>query len=267
MAETSEKSAYSSSVPAVDQAARILLYLARSNTRAVNLTDICAALGVHKSKGYSILNTLMQYGFVERHPVSKLYSLGPGLIGLGRRTLDTLDMRELLSPILGELVLDTGASAFYGIVSDGDLFIVARHESEQAMPVTLRIGHRFPLTAGAHGKAIVAFMEEEERAALLKGRKLFFHGDPERLDRKRLRTELRHCRRDGFAFDVGELNPGLSAIASPVIGAADKPVGALLVVGTFPHSRVEHLGRIVTQKAKDVSRMLGADVKKDFAAL
>ena len=35
-------------------------------------------------------------------------------------------------------------------------------------------------------------------------------------DRDRLKTELTQCRKAGFAFDMGELNPGINVIASPV---------------------------------------------------
>jgi DNA-binding IclR family transcriptional regulator len=61
--EKKTKSEYTGHVPAVDQASRILLSLTKSPSAKVNLTDICKSVGIHKSKGYSILNTLQK----ERH--------------------------------------------------------------------------------------------------------------------------------------------------------------------------------------------------------
>ena len=47
-----------------------------------------------------------------------------------------------------------------------------------------------PLTYGAHGKAIVAFLPGEERDRILREESLYFYGNPEKVDRHRLSAEL-----------------------------------------------------------------------------
>ena len=49
------KPEYSSLVPAVEQASRILMALAQNRSSKMTLTEICGVVGIHKSKGYSIL--------------------------------------------------------------------------------------------------------------------------------------------------------------------------------------------------------------------
>jgi len=78
--EQKTKSEYTGLVPAVDQASRILLYLAKGPSLKANLTDICKSVGIHKSKGYTILNTLQKYSFVQKTAAGKTYSLGLGLL-------------------------------------------------------------------------------------------------------------------------------------------------------------------------------------------
>jgi hypothetical protein len=39
----------------------------------------------------------------------------------------------------------------------------------------------------------------------LKEKHLYFRGEPERFDRKRLMKELEDCRRDGYALELGEI--------------------------------------------------------------
>ena len=73
------KSGYKPLVPAVEQSSRVLICLGRSPKFKMTLTEICNEVGIHKSKGYSILNTLKQFGFVEKDPQTKTYSLGVGL--------------------------------------------------------------------------------------------------------------------------------------------------------------------------------------------
>ncbi|MEW6112976.1 MAG: IclR family transcriptional regulator [Thermodesulfobacteriota bacterium] len=250
------KAEYSSHVPAVDQAARILLALAEDASAAMTLTDVCRAVGIHKSKGYSILNTLQQFAFVQRSPDSKTYGLGPGLLYLAGRVLNTLDLREAVSPVLHKLSRETDSTAFLGLISDGHVFVVAKDEGTQEIGLTIRLGHRFPLAWGAHGKAIVAFLPEEERERVLRSAKPYFHGARSKFDPNRLRGELAQCRKTGFALDLGDMKAGIHAVASPVFGHSGKLIGSIAVVGTFPKERVEKYGSAVAKAGRAFSKLL-----------
>jgi len=259
-----EKATYTSSVPAVDDASRILICLAKNPSFKMNLTDICNETGIHKSKGYSILSTLQRYSFVDKNLKDKTYSLGPGLISLSRKVLDNMDYREAVTPFLEKLAQETHSTALFAIINDGNAFVAAKHEGDKNIGVTIRLGHRFSITAGAHGKAIVAFMSEEEQKIILNKEKLFFHGDATKLDWTRLMTELKECRKKGFAFDIGELNPGVNAVASPVFNSQEQLIGSLFIVGTFNETQIAGFGAMVSENARQVSRMLGADIDKIY---
>jgi len=255
---TSGKPEYTRLVPAVDQAARVLLCLSRNASASMSLTDICESVGIYKSKGYSILNTLQKFGFILKDPATKTYSLGLGLISLSRKVLDGLNDNKMATPLLETLAGRTRSTAFYGILSDENIFVVAKREEERTVSVTIRVGYRFHVTHGAHGKAIVAFMEEHERKKLLQQRRLFFYGRASSFDRRRFDAELARCREMGYAFDMGELNPGINVIASPVFDAHEYPKGCMFVMGTFPESLVEEYGPLVAESARRLSSMLGS---------
>jgi DNA-binding IclR family transcriptional regulator len=254
-------------VPAVDQASRILLCLAKSLSLKVNLTDICKSVGIHKSKGYTILNTLQKYGLVQKDLAGKTYSLGLGLISLSRRVLDNLNYGDVADPILEMLAGKTHSAALFGIINGENVFVVAKQEADQPISVTIRLGYRFNITHGAHGKAIVAFLPKEERERILKQNKLFFHGDSSKLNRNRLNTELEQCREIGFAVDMGQLHAGLNVIASPVFDSQERLIGSMFIMGTFPESHAQEYGSLVAESAREFSSMLGADVKQIFKRL
>jgi IclR family KDG regulon transcriptional repressor len=259
------KSEYTGFVPAVAQASQILLSLAKNPSPKANLTDICKSVNIYKSKGYAILNTLQQYGFVQKDPEGKTYSLGLGLISLSRKVLDNVNYNEIATPILETLARKTHSTALFGIIDNANIFIVARQEADQDISVTIRPGYRFHITHGAHGKAITAFLSEDEREKILKQKKLFFYGDVSKFDRKRLETELAQSKEAGFAFDIGELNPGINVIASPVFDAHGKLIGSMFIMGTFQKSLVEKYGPVVAESAKQFSSLLGADVKEIYS--
>jgi len=87
-------------VPSVEYAAQILMFFGKHHSSRASLTEICAALGIYKSRGHAILKTLMAYGLAERDEETKRYSLGPNLIYLARQTLKNLDIRGKAMPYL-----------------------------------------------------------------------------------------------------------------------------------------------------------------------
>jgi len=251
------KTEYSSLVPAVEQASRVLLALAQGPAVKMTLTEICSAVGIHKSKGYSILNTLQHFAFVQRSPDSKTYALGPGLLFLSSRVLSNLDLREAAAPILRELAVETNSTAFLGLISDTHVFVAAKDEGMQDIGVMIRLGHRFPLAWGAHGKAIVAFLSDAELEEILSAAKPLFHGSPSKFDRDRLEEEIAECRKTGFAADIGGMKDGIQAVASPVFGPGTKLIGSLAVVGTFSAEYVAVYGRKVAEAAHKLSELIG----------
>jgi len=124
------RSAYKPLVPAVEQSSRVLICLGRSPKFKMTLTEICNEVGIHKSKGYSILNTLKQFGLVEKDPQTKTYSLGVGLVFLARNVLDNLDLRDIIEPYLGSLANETSSTALFGLISAEQVFIIAKHEAD-----------------------------------------------------------------------------------------------------------------------------------------
>lgn len=262
--EEKTKSKYTGVVPAVDQASRILICLARNPSFKMNLTEICKNVGIHKSKGYSILKTLQKYGLVHKDPSGKTYSLGFGLISLSRKVLDSLNYEAIAGPYLKKLADQTHSTALLGIIDNMNVFVVAKQEADQTIGVTTRIGHRFSITHGAHGKAIVSFLHEDEREAILKQNRLFFHGNASKCSHERLKSEIKHCSRNGYAVDMGELNPGINVIASPLFDSQGSLFGSMFIMGTFSESHIPKYGSLVADVAEQFSAMLGADIEKTF---
>ncbi|MBN1104924.1 MAG: IclR family transcriptional regulator [Deltaproteobacteria bacterium] len=248
-------------VPAVEQASRILFCLARADSSYMSLTEICSQVGVHKSKAFSILGTLQKSGLVQRNPEGKGYSLGPGLIELSRRFLDNLSAPTLAEPILDDLARKSGTTAALGLIAGKSVFVAAKREGGRPIVVTMRVGHRFPITYGSHGKAIAAFLPKKELQGLLKDRKLYFHGDPGRFDREKLMAEIEECRRRWFAQDTEETAPGLHAVAAPVLGPNARPIGYMVVLGLPSAEATRRFGPLVAEAGKALSRQLGARVE------
>ena len=245
-------------VPALEQAARVLFCLAEADESYTSLNETCESVGIHKSRAFAILHTLTKYGFVQRNAEGMGYALGPGLVSLSRRFLDKLSVPRLAEPILAELARKTGNTAVFGLIAEKYVFVVAKHEGEQAVSITIRLGQRFPLSYGSHGKAIAARLPEKELDLLLREEKLYFHGDPSKFDKERFDKEMEACRREGFALEVGEMVQGLTTVAAPVTGVSGAPLGYIVLIGLFSADAARELGPSVAGAGRALSQQLGA---------
>jgi DNA-binding IclR family transcriptional regulator len=256
-----KESSYQPIVPAVEQASRILLCLSKGSHFKMGVTEISREVGIPKSKGYSILTTLGQFGFVEKDPHAKTYSLGIGLLSLARHVLDNLRYPEVVSPFLQDLATETSSTVLFGLIQGEHVVVLDKYERSQNIGFTVRLGHRFHITLGAHGKAIGAFLPEAEQEKMLSKKKVYFFGDPSRVNMKHLREELRQCRELGYAQDIGGITPGVNVVSAPLFGNRNRLIGCLILIGTFPEKRVQEYGSKVAGIACQISQKLGADVE------
>jgi DNA-binding IclR family transcriptional regulator len=255
---------YKTAVPAVEQASRILFYLASSPQFKMRLTDICDQVGIAKSKGHSILSTLKQFELVEQDMQAKTYSLGPALIFLSHHVLDNLDYPNIAAPFLEDLVEETNGTAAFGLISGSHVLVVAMRNGNQNIGFRVPVGHRFHITLGAHGKAIAAFMDETEREKLLAKKEHYFYGEDSRINMRRLKSELAECRAAGFAQDIGEVTPGVNVVSAPVFSTRQKIAGSIILIGTFAASDIPEYGPKVVEAAKQISHKLGAQIESVY---
>ena len=257
MQETEIKAGKKYMVPAVEQAMRIIRYLADSGNSPQSLTNICREVGIHNSKAFSILNTLQEYDFINQYPNRGGYVLGPGLLILAGILLENLSLPQLAEPILIELANKTRATVTLGLISDDKTFVIAQYEGAPEINISSRLGYAASITHGAHGKAIAAFLPRRELEELLQRKELFFYGSSDRFDRDRLEKEMAQCRRDGFALELGDIFPGVNAIGVPLLDKTFRPVGCITVVGFFTEEAAKKLGPLVAEAAKEIAQKAG----------
>ena len=253
--ETAKKNRYI--VPAVHEAFRVLFCLAEYDGSFMSLNEVCRRVDIHKSKAFSILNTLQEFGVILRNSEGKGYALGPGLVSLSRGFLDKLSTPRIAEPVVAELSKKTGHTVVFGMRVDKYAFVVAKHEGEQHIAITVRLGQRFPLTYGSHGKAIAAMLSREDLENLLNEEKPYFHGDPSAFNRKRLEQEMEDYLRTGYATDFGEMAPGIATVASAVMGPKGAPIGYVVVFGFLSVEAADKLGPLVAEAGQALSEQLG----------
>lgn len=242
-----KKQPFRSQVPALEQGLQVLLFLQQHAGEKMNLTKICQGMGIRNSKGHYILATLQAYGFVDKDPYSKTYTLGARTIPLARTVIDHLDYRAAAAPFVEELARETSSVVWFGLRLGESLFVLNKYEGKKHFWATPGIGHTFDFFSGAHGRIMLAFMPDEERIPFLEKHE----------DIKISQNDLASIRKTGYTQDFGTYVKGINAVVAPVFGSNKQLIGVLLLFGTFSAKKFDAYGRKTADAAKRLSQKLG----------
>jgi DNA-binding IclR family transcriptional regulator len=241
-------------VPAVDQAIRVLLCLSKCEAEPLSLTAICSEVGIHRSKAFSILNTLQGYGLARKFPNRKGYMLGTGLLTLTGKMLENLSLPRLVEPILNDLAKKTSATVDLGVVAEDKTYVVSQYLGAPGIGISSPVGYMMPVTYGAHGKIIAACLPQDELDRLLKQPKLYFYGTPEKFELERFLAEIALCRQTGYAVETGDIVPGVNVVAAPLLDKNRRPIGYITIAGFFQAEEIRRLGPLVVETVKRIAR-------------
>lgn len=217
-------------VPAVDRAFRILDLL-KTEGREMTLMEIAKATGWHKSSIHKLLVTLKHHGVLERDASTKRYYLGISLAEYGRIALDKLDIRVTAKPFLKELVDYSDETAVLATLKGTKMIMIDKREPFKNIRVSPYIGMRFPATATANGKALLAWLPEDKVREIMSIEGLPKSTRRSIVDVEAYREDLAQTRRRGYAVDREEIYEGVSGVAAPVFTPGGKAVATLSIVG------------------------------------
>jgi DNA-binding IclR family transcriptional regulator len=247
----------SESIRAVERALDVLQCFSRE-TPELSMTSISEQIGIHKSTVHRLLATLERRRYVQRDPTTGMYKLGIRLLQMAYLTLEHIDLRRLSTPYLRYLSERQQETVHLTILDGADVVFVNIIESQQRVKLAAALGQRLPAFATASGKAILAYLPEDEvRFVLSRGMPRFTEftpGSPEAYF-----ENLYTVREEGFAISVQELENDINAVAAPIFDMNDQPVASIAIAGPAyrltPENMVE-LGPLVKATAGDISQEL-----------
>lgn len=244
---------------AVLQHALDVLELLDEAPEPLGVTDISRRLGATKSATYRILVNLEGRGYLVKDPVTARYAIGSRLLRYGLRVGSRATLVQAARPRLEALSAGLSETANLGVIDASKVLYVDIVESPHDLRMAARVGARDDVHSTALGKAMLAFMPEAERNALLHG-PLRKKTSRTIADREQLIADLATIRRTGLAVDYGENEMAASCFGAPVFGPAGGVIAAISVAG--PEGRmsaagVDHISRVLMDAARSVTEELG----------
>lgn len=219
----------SESVRAVERALDVLLCFSRT-TPELSMTEIAEQIGIHKSTVHRLLATLEKNRFVQRDPVTSTYRLGIRLLQMAYLTLEQSDLRQLSAPFMRQLNEKYQENIHLAVLDDNDVVYVHLLESPQRIKLAAAIGQRLPAFATASGKAILAFLPDEQvRRILDRGMPRYTVFTP--ASHEKFLEDLAVTRSIGFAVSEREYEDEINAVAAPIFDLNRQPLASIAVAG------------------------------------
>lgn len=245
-------------VTSVRRAADILGFLGRE--KRLGLGEIAKALRIPKSTAHGILETLVHEGLVAREARTGIYSLGIRLLELGQAAQENFELRRVASPRLLALNRELDETVHLTVL-DGDVVLyVDCFESSKRLRTYSVIGVRAPLHCTAVGKAILAFLDDDEQIRLVNRIALERFTERTITDRAALLAHLKTVRARGWSVDDVEHEEGVRCVGVPVFDNRGRVCASLSISGPTQRIRtalLPSLARKARAAALDVSRAVG----------
>jgi len=238
-------------VNAVHRGLQILELLAEQR-KAWSTSEISRRLKIPKSTASYLLHTLETRGYLHREDGGH-YRLSMKLLALGSQAQHGVEVREVALPILRRLVAETGITGHLAVLEGTVVIYIERVPAPGFIQMDTWVGRQMPLHSTSSGKALLAFLPENQVELLLAGAALPRFTAKTIVVLPRLKQELKRIRETGFALDDEENTPGVRCIAAPIFDRFGREAAAMSLTGPVQQIPNELLGRIA-EKIKEASR-------------
>ena len=216
----------------VERALRLLKELSSRGEFGWRLSDLAEQVGLDRATCHRMLACFVGEGFAERGAADLKYYPGQALFELGLAVPQYAALREQVDPRLEQLASRTGCIASFSLRSGNDLVCVyQRRAGLELAGMLIRVGTRRPLITSVGGLAILQQLpaDEASRIAAENTQREFGRGGQRRLEK--LERMRRRSDQQGYGFSIGDIAPGITAMAVPVRSPAGKAFAALVLTG------------------------------------
>ena len=190
------------------------LSLYSRDTPVLTIQDAATRLGITRASARRILLTLTELGYLKQDHRDFLPT--PKTLDLGFSYFASLDLPDLVRPVLSKVAAEVGETCSIGVLDGSDIVFLCREEADKPLRLDLKIGSRLPAYAHSMGQALLSQLDSQAldqylaRTALkpLTPRTITTAGA--------LKRQLKAVRTQGFSVSIDELVEGFAGVAVPL---------------------------------------------------
>jgi DNA-binding IclR family transcriptional regulator len=262
-------------IQSIEVGGQVLLALVHHGV-PMALKDLAREAGMVPAKAHPYLVSFARIGLIEQDRLTGFYFLGPLALQLGLISLQQANPVQVATPLIAELAFATGHTVALAVWGTRGATIVRLEESPAAVHVNMRHGTVFSLANTASGRLYAAYLDpaivkvrlEEERAQEKANRSSRASAASPGMPPPAavpswaaFERQLVEVRAHGLSRSVGEVLPGVNAMAAPVFDHSGAIVLAITAIGPaalFETRWDGALAKALRGCAGQVSQRLGA---------
>lgn len=190
------------------------------------VTELAEHQGMPPSTAHKYLDSLLQERVLVKE--GSEYHVGMEFLHLGGFVKNRKPLYRIASQKVRELAEETGERAQFVVEAHGQgIYLETEARDRHAVQTNRRIGSRRYLHSSAAGKAILAYLSEDRREAVIQRWGLPAETENTITTKEELGSELAAIREQKIAFNDEESVIGLRAVGVPILSTDDDVLGAL----------------------------------------
>lgn len=214
-----------------------------SSSSYFTLSDLEKKTGINKATVRRFALTLVDLGYLKIQ--DNKFALSPKVLDLAAHYLESLTLPDMAHAILESIASRVKESTNLAILDEAEIVYVTRvNAAKRIIGANLRVGSRLPYYATSLGKALVAWLPEEERKRVWESAKIEAFTDKTITNFEEFEAHLKICREQGYAEGNGELEIGLRSIAVPIFSRKDEPIAAMNISTNTIRSTEEKIKKV-----------------------
>ena len=198
----------SNNIQVISRAFEILRIIKKEKGVELSLGKISKLSNLPRSTVQRIINSLIHENYVVFNKSTGL-SLGSEIYELASE--DNFDVVKALRPIINTLSNRTNETVDLAILKNNKMVLLDRILGTYRLIINSKIGFKFPLISTASGKAALSLLDSSKVEKLIANE---ISDIKTAINEKKLLNEIAKIGITGIAFDINELNDGISAIGS-----------------------------------------------------
>jgi IclR family KDG regulon transcriptional repressor len=245
-------------VRAVDRALDILLCFTREEP-ARSLTQIAESIHMSKTTVHRLLATLENKRFIIRDTTTGLYRLGLRFIEMASIVLQDVELHRWAQPYLQRLALEYEETVDLSILDGSHVIYLEVIESPQRVKLAAAVGQRLPAFFTASGKALLAYLPEEQAQKIISDNMAGASNHPA-VSIPEAMADLRTTAQRGYAISEQEYEEEINAVAAPIFDKDKNPIASIAIVGPsfrLSKDRLPALGESLRQMTQVISNEVG----------
>lgn len=209
--------------------------------KPVRFAEVQAESDLPKATLYRLLQTLTNQQMLSFDPAHHTYQPGLRLIRLAHSAWQQASLAPIARPHLDHLSMKLGQTVHLAQLDGGQVLYVDKRNAARPIAMFSDAGKIGPGYCTGVGKAMLAFLPDEERARVLQQQSYFAHTETTHTDATSLEAELTEIRSTGLSFDREEHEPTIICVAVPILTAEKRALGAISVTSSTLRHKLDDL--------------------------